>query len=233
MRLMRKLNTLFRATVQDSVETLTEANCVRIYRQEIRDAEELLSRRRYALGAMIANRKDLEAELERAGRKIEQRESQVAVLDPSTLTEDLLQASAREIAGLELHREAIKQRHVQTCEMISREELQLRRLLSELSEHRRDLKLLEAQLGSNGGNRTKAPQETISGRLSALRETRGAISGGVEGMDHAEAGMAEADERVSGSVIDGALRDTGQDDESLRVAAVMERLKRSAQHEDA
>lgn len=229
MRLMRKLNTLFRATVHDSVETLTEANCVRIYRQEIRDAGELLSRRRCALGAMIANRKDLEAELERTGRKIEQRESQVRILDGSTLTDDLLEASAREIASLEIHREAIKQRHVQTCEMISREELQLRRLLSELGEHRRDLKLLEAQLGS-GGDRPMAPRETISGRLSALRETRCAINGGIQSMDHAEEGMAEADERVCGSTIDSALRDAGQDDASLRTAAVMERLKRTAQH---
>lgn len=227
MRLVQKLNTLFRATVHDSVETLTEANCVRIYRQEIRDAEALLSRRRYALGAMIANRKDLEAELDRAGRKIEQRESQVGILDGSTLTDDLLEASAREIASLELHREAIKRRHVQTCEMIGREELQLRRLLSELSEHRRDLKLLEAQLG-NGGDRPAAPRETVSGRLTALRETRCAINGGIESMDHAEEGMAEADERLTGSAIDRALRDTGQDGESLRVAAVLERLRRKS-----
>jgi phage shock protein A len=224
---MRKLNTLFRATVHDSVEQLTDANCVRIYRQEIRDAGELLSRRRYALGAMIANRKDLEAELERAGRKITQRESQVSLLDATTLTDDLLQASAREIAALEVHREAIEQRHLQTREMISREELQLRRLLSELSEHRRDLKLLEAQLGTNGGSRTMAPQETIGGRLIALRETRCAINGGVEELDHLEEGVTEADERVSGSAVERALREVEQDDASLRVAAVMERLKRS------
>lgn len=228
MRLINKLNTLFRATVHDSAEALTEANCVRIYRQEIRDAQELLSRRRYALGAMIANRKDLEAELERSDRKIAHRESQVRILDPSTLTQDLLQSSAREIAGLEVHREAIKQRHRQTCEMISREELQLRKLISELSDHRRDLKLLEAQLGANGGGRTMAPQETISGRLTALRETRGAINAGVEGIDHTEEGMEEACERISGSVVESALREVEKDDESLRVAAVMERLKRSA-----
>lgn len=227
MKLMRKLNTLFRATVQDSVDTLTEANCVRIYRQEIRDAEELLSRRRYALGAMIANRKDLEAELTRTERKIAQRESQVRVLDASTLTEDLLQASAREIASLEVHREAIRQRHIQTCEMINREELQLRKLLSELSEHRRDLKLLEAQLGSNGGGRPMAPQETIGGRLIALRETRCAINGGVEALDHVEDGMEEADERLSGSTIDRALCEVEQDDASVRVAAVMERLRKA------
>ena len=57
-------------------------------------------------------------------------------------------------------KEAIKQRHMQTCEMIGREELQLRKLLSELSEHRRALILnyrpaemirLERELGFDHG----------------------------------------------------------------------------------
>jgi len=230
---MDKLNAVLRARVHDSVENLTGANCVRLYRQEIRDAEDLLSRRRYALGALIANRKDLEAERDRTARKIEQRESQVRVLDASTLTEDLLQASAREIAALEVHRETIQQRHAQTCDMISREELQLRTLLSELGEHRRDLKLLEAQLGSGGGNRPGAPPDTISGRLLALRETRCAINGGMRGFDHAEAGMAEADERVSGSPVERALREVKRDDASLRIAAVMERLRNGAAQSNA
>jgi len=229
MKLIRKMRTLFRAGVYDSVEALTDANCLRIYRQEIREAEELLSRRRHALGAMIANRKDLEAELERTGRKIAQRESQVQVLEASTLTEDLLQASAREIASLELHRETIVQRHRQTCDMIGREELLLRKLLAELSEHRRDLKLLEAQLDTGGDNLSAAPRETVSDRLIILRETRGAIHGGIEGLDHIEAGMEEADERLSGSPVEGALRAAGRDDESLRVAAVLERLRRGMQ----
>ncbi len=228
MGLIDKMHTLFRATVHDSVEQVTEANCVRIYRQEIRDAEGLLARRRDALGAMIANRKDLEAELERAQRKIAQRESQVQVLDESTLTEDLLQASAREIACLELHREALQQRLVGTCEMIAREELLLRKLLSELSDHRRDLKLLEAQLG-NGGTRPLAPGDTVSGRLVALRETRVAISGGIETLTHLEDGVEEADERLSGSAVDRTLRAVGKDNESMRVAAVLERLKQGLQ----
>jgi len=233
MGLFDKLNAVLRARAHDSVDALSGANCVRLYRQEIRDAEALLSRRRYALGALIANRKDLESELERAARKIAQRESQVHVLDASTLTEDLLQASAREIAALELHRDVIQRRHRQTCDMISREELQLRTLLSELSEHRRDLKLLEAQLGTDGADRRGGSPETISARLLALRETRGAINGDIEGLDRAEAAMAEADERVSGSPVESALRAVERDDTSLRIAAVMQRLRRGAEHPDA
>jgi len=233
MGLLDKLNAVLRARAHDSLDTLTGANCVRLYRQEIRDAEALLSRRRDALAALIANRRDLESELERATRKIAQRESQVRVLDTSTLTEDLLQASAREIAGLELHRDIIQRRHRQTCAMISREELQLRTLLSELSEHRRDLKLLEAQWGIDGAVRPGGPPETISARLRALRETRGAINGDVEGLDRAEAAMTEADERVSGSPVETALRAVERDDTSLRIAAVMQRLRRGAEHPDA
>ncbi|MAT92490.1 MAG: hypothetical protein CME59_07805 [Halioglobus sp.] len=225
MRLREKLRLLLHGSVNDSLENLTDANCARIYRQEIREAQDLLSRRRDALGAMIASRKDLESELERVGRKIAQRESQLEVLDASTLTVELLESSAREIAALEAHEEHTRQRHTQTCEMIAREELLLRRLLTELSEHRRDLKILEAQLGRSGPAAAGAGRDTVSGRLLALQETRAAIAGGVARQRHLEDAVEEAGERIDGSDVDRCLRQVEKDPQSLRVAAVLDRLK--------
>lgn len=225
MRLREKLRLLLHGSVNDSLETLTDANCARIYRQEIREAQDLLSRRRDALGAMIASRKDLEAELERVQRKIAQRESQLKVLDATTLTEALLESTAREIAALEAHAEHTRARHTQTCEMIAREELQLRRLLTELAEHRRDLKILEAQLGRGGPGPAGAGRDTVSGRLTALQETRAAIAGGVTQQCHLEEAVEEAGERIAGSDMDRCLRSAAKDPQSLRVAAVLDRLK--------
>ncbi|MDX1734292.1 MAG: PspA/IM30 family protein [Halioglobus sp.] len=224
MTLLRKVNTLLRATVHDSVEQLTDANCIPIYRQEIRDAEALLCRRRDALAAMIANRKDLEQEMERTERAIGRREAQLALLDPAALTDDLLHGTAAEIASMEEHLDAIRQRHTHTCQGIGREELELRKLLSELREHRRDLKFLAArQAGDRAAPR--APQETISGRLIALRETRAAITGHSESLDALEDGVAEADRRLHASPLDQALRDTGRDETSVRVQGVLARLR--------
>ena len=63
MSIFTKLNTLFRAGVRESAEALTDANAIRIYRQEIIDAESLLTRRRDALAAMIAARKEVEDDI--------------------------------------------------------------------------------------------------------------------------------------------------------------------------
>ena len=45
MSILQKLNTLFRAGVRESAEAITDANAIRIYRQEIVDAEAVLARR--------------------------------------------------------------------------------------------------------------------------------------------------------------------------------------------
>ena len=63
MSIIGKLNTLLRAGLRESAERVTDANAIRIYRQEIADAENLLQRRRTALASLIATRKDLETEM--------------------------------------------------------------------------------------------------------------------------------------------------------------------------
>ena len=70
MNVFKKLNTLMRAGARESAERITDANAIRIYRQEIVDAENLLERRRLALAGLIATRKDLEREISSGERRI-------------------------------------------------------------------------------------------------------------------------------------------------------------------
>ena len=223
MSVFTKLHTLFRANVRESVEKVTEANAIRIYRQEIVEAEALLSQRRDALAAAIATRCELEADIARAERRIRRREQQLNELPAAERSDELLQLAATEIAEAEAELEQLKQAHVDRCRQINREELALRRLLAEIRNHRRDLKLLEPQLQRR--RQGTASCETISGRLAALRETRSGLNASVQADDHIEAGTAEAIERVNGNPVDRALGAAGQDTESLRVAAVLKRLQ--------
>ena len=216
MRVFSKLNTLLRASVRESVEKLTGANTIRIYTQEIVETEELLSRRRDALAAAIASRKELEEEIALLARRISKRERQVQRLPKAERGEELLRLAAAEIAGFEAEMESLKRAHVERCQQISREELSLRRLLGETKEHRRELKMLEAQVR----RKESAPSgsQTISGRLAALRETRAAISGSVRTGDHLESGMEEAIQRVDGSPVDRELARTSSPMETLLTA---------------
>ena len=223
MNVYSKLRTLFRASARESVERVTDANAVRIYKQEILEAEELLSRRREALAATIACRSAIEQDIASLERRIGKREQQVNGLAEAERTEEMLTLAATEIAEIERELEALKDSHVERCRDIHREELALRKLLGEIREHRRELGLLDSRsrrpgAGAGGG-------QTIAGRLASLRETRSAISDNLSHGDQLEAGMAEAIERVDESPFDRALSRSGRDDAALRVASVLNRLR--------
>ena len=225
MNIMRKLNTLLRAGVRESAEIVTDANAVRIYRQEVVDAEALLARRRTALAAMIATRKDLERETASARERIRTREAQVARLSPDERTDQLLQLAARDIAATEALLQELQRRHLAVAEKISGEEFTLRRLLAEIREHRRELKTLEAQLSSCRTIRRPEYGNTIAAHLATLRETRAYLNGTVDTNDQTEASMAEAMERVDGDPVERELASLDRDDASVRVEEVLSRLR--------
>jgi phage shock protein A len=228
MSIFTKLNTLFRAGVRESAEALTDANAIRIYRQEIIDAESMLTRRRDALAAMIAARKEVEDDIRGTQRRISKRESQLGDLPAEEYSEELLQLAAREIATAEAHLDDSKRRHIRLCEKIQREELTLRKLLAEIKDHRREIKLLESDLQRQRSTLRSSENQTVSGRLAALRQTRSAISEAIGAGDYAEAGMEEALDRVETSELDRHLNERGYNTDEQRVAEVLARLKSSA-----
>jgi phage shock protein A len=219
------VNTLFRAGVRESAEAVTDANAVRIYRQEIIDAEEVLTRRRDGLAVMIAARRELEDDIQTAQRRISKRENQLADLPESERSEDLLLLAAQDIANSESQLEDFKRRHISLCEKIQCEEITLRKLLAEIKDHRRGIKLLESDLQRHRGAMRASGNGTISGRLAALRQTRSSITDAIGSGEHAEAGMEEALERVETSSIDRHLNGRGCNDADQRVAQVLARLK--------
>ena len=224
MSVFTKLNTLLRAGLRESVEQVTDANAVRIYRQEIVEAENLLTHRRDALAATIATRREVESDIERLENRIRLREEQLKRMPEAQRTESLLELAAREVAGLETELEDSKRRHVTLCESIATEELALRKLLGEIREHRREIKLLASQVQRQRAG--SAAGKTVAERLAALRETRAAITGAVAGADHMEAGMEEALDRVDGSPLERALASCGSDDRAAHLQTVLERLRR-------
>ncbi len=226
MSVFDRLNTLLRANVTESVTRITDANAVRIYRQGILDAETLANQRRDALAATIATRRELEKDIERLAHQVSQREAQVKSLPDQEASEELLTLAAREIAELEAEVEIAKRRHIDTCELISREERALRKLLGEIREHRREIGLLESQFRRQSVN--PGTSQTLSGRLAALRETRARLNDSVLSGDALEAGMNEAMDRVHGSELEQALSRRGLDERSTRVAEVLARLRKGA-----
>ena len=225
MSILRKLNTLLRAGARETAQHITDANAIRIYRQEVIDAENLLGRRRACLAAIIATRKDLEKEIASAQARIQSRERQIAAVTSKARTEELLLLAARDIAATERHLTALQQRQVEVVERVGTEELTLRRLLAEIREHRREVKILETQVAQNGRSLAYKHSETVAGHLAALHDTRAAINGAVAASNNAEAGMEEAIERIDGDPLQRELCALGRDEESLHLDSVLQRLR--------
>lgn len=225
MSIMGKLNTLFRAGLRESAERVTDANAIRIYRQEIADAQNLLQRRRAALASLIATRKDIESEQESLRHRLCERERQIAAISPAERSESLLSLAARDISANELHLAELEKRRAAIAQRINSEELTLRKLVAEIREHRRESRILSTyridggpMTACNGGN-------SVEARLAALRETRASVGGSIANEDVSEASFVEALERVDGDPLERELADQGRDPASLQMAAVLKRLR--------
>jgi phage shock protein A len=189
------------------------------------DAENLLSRRRACLAAIIATRKDLEKEIAAAQTRIQSRESQVAGLLPQERSEELLLLAAKDIASTEAHLAALQRRHIEVAGRVNAQELVLRKLVAEIREHRREVTILATQMRSSGRSLADNYNETVAGHLANLRDTRAGITGAIAASEHAEAGMDEAIERVDGDPLDRELSAMGRDDESVHLESVLARLR--------
>ena len=225
MSIFTKLNTLLRAGARESAERITDANAIRIYRQEIVDAENLLERRRASLASLIATRKDMEREITCTRQRIRTREEQITAIPPEERSEELLMLGARDIAASEAHAAKLEKRRLGVEERINSEELTLRKLVTEIKEHRREIRILAADLSRNGRITTSNCGSTVAAHLATLRTTREGIAGTLSNSDLAEESFVEASERVDGDPLDRELAAQGRDDASLQLAGVLERLK--------
>ena len=133
--------------------------------------------------------------------------------------------AARDIAATERHVTALQQQQVEVAQRIGKEELTLRRLLAEIREHRREVKILESQVAQSGRSLAYRHGETVAGHLATLRDTRAAITGAVAASNNAEAGMEEAIERIDGDPLERELSALGRDEESLHLDNVLQRLR--------
>ncbi len=225
MTILTKIQTLFRANLREAAQTLTDANAVRIYRQEIVDAQNLLARRKGGLAAMIASRKDLENEIAGAKSRAEKQEQAIKRIPPDERSDKLLLMAATDIAAAQTLADELGRRHVELSQRINAEEVTLRKLITEIREHSRELKLLKAQISSTNPATAPHYENSVAAQLATLRESRASLSSAASTIDTSEASMEEMLERVDASPFEREIRNSGKSDRELLVNSVLSRLK--------
>lgn len=222
MGLSDKLNTLLRARSRDWAQHWVDAHGLKIYAQEITDAETVLAERRNGMIQQLALRRELEFDMERLTATLHARETELSRLTPAQREPWLLQEAAEEIAALEQERECLKLQHAGLCEQVSALETGLRELLREIRHHRRELKRLTA--AERGAMNVARAAPGLQAQVISLQDTRERLSQRLASDQALDTAAAEVRQRLD-QPLEQALERAGVSDRSLRVARVLSRLQ--------
>lgn len=225
MNLWRKLNTLLRASAQEPAARLVDANSIRIFEQELRDAEQAIARAKRELAGLMAEKKRLERDNDALQQAITRREQQ-AMAALSQEENNL----AGELADHIADDENLLQRQQQQLGLLRQRETDLRH---QLRNSARALRHYHAELRLARANRHA---EQVSGELKG--HTRN-LTSHLEDMEQSmrriheqqalfmdrDAALDELNQEGSGQGLDERLREAGIDTGEHRGQQVLERLK--------
>lgn len=226
MSLWSKLNTLLRATAQEPVEHLVDANAIRIFEQEIRDAEAAIVQAKYQLATVMAEKKQLRRHNQALAENIAIKEQQaVAALDKND------EALAQDVAALIAEDESLLQDQRKQADYLDQQEIRLKRQLrvaaQTIQRYQRELSLAKANrsaqkaLGqlqgySNGLSSSLQEMATSLERIQK-RQNRAAD------MDEA---LQEINAEMNGEQLDQRLKQAGIKTGKHDADAVLERLRK-------
>lgn len=228
MNIWRKMGTLFRASAQEPVAKLVDANSIRIFEQELRDAEQAISRSKRELACLMAEKKRLERDNDTLQQAIQRREAQATqALDKGE--EDL----ALELANLIAEDETLLARQQQQAARLAQQETQLRR---QLRESGRALRHFYGELRVARANRhaeqvtcqLKGYARGLNSHMEDMNQSVASIQAQQAHFADVDEALGELDQEDNGQGLDGRLRAAGIDTGEHRGEQVLARLRKTA-----
>jgi len=228
MSIWRKLETLFRASAHEPVAKLVNANDIRIFEQELRDAEQAIAHSKRELACLMAEKTRLERDNEALQSVINKRELQAS--QALKKSQDPL---ALELANLIAEDETLLQRQQQQHARLQQQEAQLRRQLRDssralkhfysemrLAKANRHAELVTRQLqGHARGLHSHMEELNLSATRIRARQTEA---------EDVQAALTELEHEQQNGDLDARLKAAGIDNGASDGEKVLARL-RSAQ----
>ena len=226
MSLWSKLHTLFRAGAQEPLEHLVDINAIRIFEQEIRDAEQAIHQAKYQLATVMAEKQQLLRHNEALTENIANKERQtLEALDKNA--DDL----AQELAALIAEDETLLKDQCQQVDTLQKQETRLKRQLRNaaltITQYRRELNLAKANRSAHKA--LSQLQGCSSGLGASLQEMAGSLEkikqqqSSAGAMDEA---LRQIDAEMSGERLDERLRRAGIHTRRHDADVVLERLRK-------
>ena len=226
MSLWTKLNTLFRASAEEPLHHLVDANSIRIFEQEIRDAQKAIQHAKLQLATVMAEKKQLQRHNQALQENITNKERQACeALDKQA--EEL----AREVAELIAEDEQLLQQQLQQVTYLEKQESHLRRQLriaaNSIQKYQRELALAKANrsaqhaVGSLNGY-SRGLSASLDEMANSLDKIKGQQTRAAE-MDDA---LREIDAELNGEQLDARLKQAGIASSEHDADKVLERLRK-------
>lgn len=226
MSLWIKLNTLLRASAREPVEQLVNANEIRIFEQEIRDAEAAIVQAKYQLAAVMAERKQLQRHNQSLSENLSNRERQaLAALEQGN--ESLAQDIASVIADDENLLLQQQQQEAYLGQQETRIKQQLRQAAQAIQRYQRELALAKANRSAQ-----KALGQ-LHGHSNGLTSSLQEMATSLERIQRHQAHRADMDSALqeinadmNGEQLDARLKQAGIQTGKHDADAVLERLRK-------
>lgn len=226
MSLWNKLGTLFRASAEEPLHHLVDANRIRIFEQEIRDAETAIQQAKLQLATVMAEKKQLQRHNQALEENLVTKEQQTcAALDKQ---EDAL---ARELAQVIAEDETLLQQQRGQVASLDKQEQHLKRQLrlaaNSIQKCQRELTLAKANRSA------QQAMGHLKGYSSGLTATLDDMTASLNAIKHQQTralamddAMREINAELSGEQLDDRLKQAGIATAGHDADAVLERLRK-------
>ncbi len=227
MNVWTKVSTLFRATSREPMEALVRANDIRIFEQEIYDAEQHLQKAKVQLAHIVMERRQLERHNQTLDAHIVTREEQaVAALDKDR------PALAEELAGMIAQDESIRTTQAQQITQLEQREARLKQQMQQaaqkLTAYRRELNLAKVnRLTQQNVQQIQGAATGLTHSIDAMETSLVAIQTRHTRTEDFDQAMQQIQAELNGEAIEQQLDAAGIESQSLasQKRAVLERLK--------
>lgn len=226
MSVWTKINTLFRASAEESAESVVRANAMRIFAQEIRDAESAIIAAKHQLATVMAEK----AKLDRQNRSLQ---SGLALREKQAIAalEKQQHGLAEELATLIADDEALlKEQQKQVIQLSQQEQRlkqQLKKAITAIQNYKRELNL--ARANQFAAQSARNLQITSGGLGTAMEQMQGSltlIQNQQTGAQDYQQALDEINMDLSGESLDKQLQKAGIQSTSRSADAVLERLRK-------
>lgn len=225
MSLWQKLHTLMRASAEEPVVAMVNHNSLRIFEQELRDAERSLSLARQQLAVVMAERRQLQRDIDQVASRLQQREAQA--LEALTKGADTLAEKLAEHIAADQEQHVTLQRHAARLEaQEARLKAQLQQAVQALKTYRRELALARA---NQSAQQARAHLHQASGGLSSTLDGLAASLGTLQARqtqeDDRQQALSDLDAELNGRDLDIQLQEAGIASAKQDTDAVLARLR--------